>query len=403
MRKDIKILVTATTFPRFVSDTSPRFVFDLCTTLESLGTFQPIVLVPHSEGSKTYESINGIEIHRHRYFFEKLEKISGNGIVSKIKKQKPLALLVPILIFSQFCSTVRLILKHDIKIVFSNWIVPQALTAILVKPFFPDLRIVTISHGGDAALMNKNKALRFLARFILKRVDAVVAVSSFIRKKLKDTGYDETEIHMIPMGVNLESFRIKHNQIPQPKENDLVFVGRLEEKKGLLYLIDAIKLLKENHSLSVKTTIIGEGSQRTYLQNRVRELKIEDQVIFLGALTHAEIVPHLARSRIFVAPSINLSDDVEGMPTVIMEALSVGLPVITTDAGGITDVICDGKNGIIVRQGATDELSDAIRNLLQSTEHQNRLRINALETVKKYSYENIAKQYEELILKVMHE
>jgi colanic acid/amylovoran biosynthesis glycosyltransferase len=403
LKKSTKILVTATTFPRSLWDTSPRFVYDLCATLAKLGKFQPIVLVPHSEGSKTYELFDGIHVYRYRYFLEKLEIISGNGIVSKIKNKKILSLIVPFLIFFQFIYTIRLIRQHEIKIILSNWIVPQALISILVKPFFPELRLVTISHGGDAAILNKNTALKFLARFILKRVHAVIAVSSFIQMKLNDTGFNEKEIHVIPMGVNLDSFRAKSNQIPQKKERDLVFVGRLEKKKGLSYLIDAVKILEEKHSLYVKISIIGDGSQKTLLQNRVRELGIETQVIFLGALTHEEIIPHLTMSRIFVAPSINLSDDVEGMPTVIMEALSVGLPVITTDAGGIKDVICHGQNGIIVRQKSADDLSDAIKVLLQNTEYQNLLKINALKTVKKYSYDNIARQYEKLILKVMNE
>ncbi len=403
MKARPKILVTATTFPRCPEDTSPRFVFDLCTSLADLGTLQPLVLAPHVRGSKTYEVIEGIEVYRYRYFIEKLEMISGNGIMSRISTHKLLYLLVPFLVFFQFTSVLRLVRKYNIEILLSHWIVPQALTSVLVKPFFPRLRLVTISHGGDAALLNRNRSLKLLGRFILRRMDTVVAVSSFIKRQLEDTGFDTAPIHVIPMGVDLPLFQEAGGTARDAKEFDLLFVGRLEKKKGLSYLIDAVRLLKQDHSMSVKVAIIGDGSERSSLQKRTRDLDLDEQISFKGALTHKELIQYLAKSRILVAPSINLNDDVEGMPTVIIEALSVGLPVVTTDAGGITDVIHDGENGIIVKQQSASELANAIRSLLWDTATQDRLRRNALDTAKNYSYKSIARQYETLLLRLMHE
>ncbi len=401
MKKPFNVLVTATTFPRKSDDTSPRFIYDLCTALADHGVVSPIVLVPHYAGSARYEEIGDIKIYRYKYFFESMEKISGNGIVSNIQKNKLLALLIPFLVVSQFINTVYLIRKYNIEVILANWVVPQGFVGALVKIFNRKVRLVVVSHGGDAALLNKNKFLKKLARYILNRSDHVVAVSTFIKKKLLNTGYQSNEIDVIPMGVDVEKFYCDcNNSFLGKKDFDIVFVGRLEEKKGLQYLIKALFVLKNKYDNDTKLTIIGHGTQKELLAKLVKDLALVDRVVFTGAMEHKEIIKYLSKSRIFVAPSINLTDDIEGMPTVILEAMSVGVPLITTDAGGITDIVTDGFNGLIVEQRNPEALAIKIRDLLLDTEKQKFLSKNALEQIKKYSYKNIAMQYANVVERV---
>lgn len=371
MKSPINILVTATTFPRKTNDTSPRFVHDLCASLAGHGVISPIVLVPHVANSLSYEEIKKVKIYRYKYFLVNMEKISGNGIVSNIQKNKLLALLVPFLIVFQFIKGLYLIKKHNVKAILANWIVPQGFVGVLLKIFNPGIKLIIVSHGGDAALLNKNMFLKGLARYILNRSDSVVAVSSFIKSKLLNTGFSSNEIHVISMGVDVERFQQVYKSHDLCKKDiDVLFVGRLEEKKGLKYLIESISILKNRYDINIKAAIVGDGSQKDILMGMVERLGLNSQIIFAGALEQEGVIKYFAESKMFVVPSVNLDSDVEGMPTVIFEAMSVGLPLITTDAGGITDVVVDNVNGFIVEQMNSEELAIKIRELLFDVEKQ---------------------------------
>jgi len=396
----MNILVTATTFPKNIDDSSPRFVYDLCNALAVRKKLRPIILVPHTDGNPEYEEMNGMKVYRYKYFFSKYELISGNGIVSNIKRNKSLIFLIPFLVCFQFIKTLSLIKKYDIEIIVANWLVPQGLVAVLVKVLFrKKIKIIVISHGGDVALLSKNKWFKKIGSSIVNKVDVIIAVSSFIKNNLQNIGYAHTNIPIISMGVDTKKFETGLFVADEEKEYDLIFVGRLELKKGVLYLIEALNKL----NINIKTIIVGDGTEKSKLINLVNEYKLQDNIFFTGSLNHKQILPYIIKSKVFVAPSINLIDDTEGMPTVLLEAMSAGLPIITTDAGGICDVIKNDYNGIIVKQRDADDLAEKIIYLLQNLSIRNKLQINGIECVKEYSYAPIAKKYEQIIMEIYNE
>lgn len=392
----MNILVTTTTYPKSEDDTSPRFVHDLCKGFNKLTNINPIVLTPHSKGLKTKDMLDNIPIFRYKYFFEKFELISGNGIVSKIKKNPFLFLLIPFLMFFQLIAMINIIKNHKIDIILANWIIPQGLVAILVtKVIRKNIKIFIISHGGDAKLLNSNFILKIIGSFIIKKATKTIAVSIYIKKTLLQISNQKIEFAVIPMGVDINKFYYSNKKSKEIKY-DIIFIGRLEEKKGIKILLDSIyKLYKKG--LLTNTLIIGSGTLEIPLKKIVKNYKLENIVTFAGALSHKQIIQKMSLSKIFVLPSINLTYDSEGLPTVLLEAMSSGLPIITTDAGGITDIALDGYNSIIVKQNDAKMLSEKIEYLLTNPIELEKIKLNARKSAEEYSYENIVNKYIEIL------
>lgn len=141
----------------------------------------------------------------------------------------------------------------------------------------------------------------------------------------------------------------------------LVAIGRLEQSKGFNFLIESIALLKKR-GVKVKCKIIGYGSQKNHLIALSKTLKVDKETIFLGAIPHdSRLIEHLSNADIFVLPSIiDETNDRDMQPNVIKEAMSMGLLVITSNLGGIKEVINDGKNGFLIEDVTAKNIAKLI-------------------------------------------
>ncbi|MEO0130854.1 MAG: glycosyltransferase [candidate division WOR-3 bacterium] len=384
--KKIKILVTASTFPLFKNDSTPRFILDICRSIKEIAKFECLVLVPHAKGSKVREKIEDIEIKRYIYMYPySLEKISGSGIMSKIKKNRLLFLLVPFFLFSQLLFTILTIKNYKPDILLANWIIPQGFIATLTKLFFPRIRIILIAHGGDIGILERNIFLRFIGKIILRKVDKFIAICNLFKNKIiKITNLKDKEIPIIPLGINDNIFekiisirkKINHNT------KTLLFVGRLEEKKGICFLLKAMKEVVEKHP-DVVLKIVGDGTLRDEMINLSKRLNLFKNIVFIGAISHSQLPSYFDEALVFIAPSIDLKDDFEAIPRTILEAAAARVPIIATNAGGITDFIENGVTGIIVPQKSIKELSEKIIELIENETLREILAKKAYEKLKK--------------------
>lgn len=382
--KKKKLLVTASTFPRWEGDTEPRFVLDLCKHM--VDTFDVTVLVPATPGAKDREVLEGVEVIRYHYFpIHKWETLCYPGaIVPRIKEKKIRAILVPFLFVALFFKLLMILPKYDI--VHAHWLIPQG----IVQSFFKKPYIVT-GHGGDVTSLNKGIVKKLKER-CLKEATDVTTVSQYLSEYMREL---ETSCkpHIISMGVDLKMFGSKYRMddfFGQKEKKVILFVGRLAEKKGVTYLIDAMKKI-ENAIL----VIVGEGPLNNQLKKQA--LYKGDQIKFLGAKSHEELKTLLASADIFVAPSITANNgDSEGLGLVLLEAMASGLPVVATRSGGIVQIIEDGINGFLVEEKNSMQLAEAISQILSDDEIIERFKEKGFETIKKYDYREISKQYKNL-------
>src|SRR5690606_13690168 len=138
--------------------------------------------------------------------------------------------------------------------------------------------------------------------------------------------------------------------------------GRLAEKKGVKYLLEALSRLDESN---VKLVIAGDGPLRQDLERRVKDLSLTDKVVFTGYLSGEEKSDYLALADIMVLPSIITDDgDAEGLPVVFMEALAAGKVAIATNESGADNIITDGVSGYLLPHKDTALLLEKIQTAL---------------------------------------
>lgn len=384
-----KLLVTASTFPRWEGDTEPRFVLDLCAHMTN--EFDVTVLVPAAPGAKSREKLEGVKVIRYHYFpFHKWETLCYPGaIVPRIKEKKIRVLLVPFLFISLYFHLLRLLPRYDV--VHAHWLIPQG----IVQSWFRKPYIVT-GHGGDVTSLNKGIIKKLKIR-CLKRASHVTVVSEHLKSKVQELT-PELNPSVISMGVNTEKLGKQYyvpNFFGQGNKKVVLFVGRLAEKKGVTYLIEAMK------KVDALLIIVGDGPLRKELEEQAKIINNHENVEkikFLGAKTHEELKEIYASSDIFVIPSVTAKDgDTEGFGLVMLEAMASGIPIVASNSGGIIQLIQDGINGLLCEEKNSLDLAEKINRLLYDDQLYTKLLENSFEAVVPYDYKKIAEQYKKIL------
>ncbi len=177
-----------------------------------------------------------------------------------------------------------------------------------------------------------------------------------------------SKFNIVRCGVDLKQFEFK---TPERKAKKLVYVGRLSAEKGVPILFESLNLLK-TQDIDVELTLLGDGEDRTFLEDLAKEMNIDDRVIFGGFVDQKTIANTLRASDIFVLPSF-----AEGIPVALMEAMAIGIPVIATYVGGITELVIDGETGQVVSPSDPASLSDAIARYVDDQSFCKRIAIQA--------------------------
>lgn len=391
----MRLLVLTTTFPRYKNDTTPSFVLELSREIKKRG-FEVIVLAPHHKNSKFFEDIWGIKVYRFPYFFPlSLQKLCyEGGIMRNIRKSFLAKLEVPLFFISYFYFTYKLIKKLKIDIIHSHWIIPSGLIGAFFKKFIK-VRHLTTAHAIDVYTLEKLPFRQILTEFIYNNSDYIICVSNLLKEKilkiLKNKGIPAKEkIFVKPMGMKIPF--IKREKRKKEKFN-ILFLGRFVEKKGIKYLLYALKKVINVYN-NVNLNLGGTGPLEKELKNLVKELNLENYVNFLGWVERERIPEILKESDLLVVPSIITKEgDTEGVPTVILEAMGAGVPVIASDVGGIRDVIKNGVNGLLVPPEEIDTLKDAIITLIENEELRGKIIKEGLDFVQNYDWEKIGNFY----------
>jgi glycogen(starch) synthase len=232
-----------------------------------------------------------------------------------------------------------------------------------------------IKHGGrrklnpnEKLMLRFNYMLRSYEKRLMRRSDALVAVSLYTRNELTELyDIDEEKIHVIYNGVDTKKFKPTRNRVGlrlelglEEEQRIILCVGRLYYRKGITILLKSIPEVVQKFR-DAKFVISGKGFKKNeeYLRKLAEKLKIEKYVAFLGYVPDEKLPNLYAASDIFVLPALY-----ENFPFAILEAQSTGLPVISTKVGGIPEFLTDNKNGLLVDPGDSKQLAQRIMVLL---------------------------------------
>ncbi len=192
----------------------------------------------------------------------------------------------------------------------------------------------------------------------------------------------------VPNGVDIHKFE-RNQRKKSDGRTRFLFVGRLEKQKGLEYLIQAARFLKDKNYFEI--VIVGDGEEAENLKKTATEFEVECIVKFTGKLSEHALIEEYARCDIFVLPSLW-----EGLPLTLLEAAAAGLPIIATEVGGIPSVFTNGENAMLVKARDSRELAGKMQELMSDKELQKTLSKSARKLAEKYSWENSAKQLENI-------
>ena len=401
------ILVFTTTFPTFLEkDGTPPFVYELSKRLAQKGDLNIVVLTPFRRGAKIFEEREKLRIYRFKYGFTSL---CEGGILPNLKKNKFLFSQVPFLLFFAFANLARIVKKEKIDIIHAHWIIPQGFLAVLYKKIFrkKSLKIICTSHGGDIFGL-QSSLMKKIKKWTLNNIDVLTVVSNAIKGEVKKLKVRENlPIEVIPMGVDEKLFN-PNKRNPKIKEKYnikspfLLFVGRLVEKKGVKYLIDAMPEVIQKYP-ETKLLIVGSGSLENELKNQVKNLNLEKNIIFTGAIPNNELPRYYATADIFIGPSIVAeSGDAEGFGLVFAEALMSKTCVISSNLKTISDIVKNEITGLQVNVKNKEEFSNTMITLIGNKEKREKLAENGCNFVKNnFSWDIITDKYYKLLDKIV--
>jgi len=231
---------------------------------------------------------------------------------------------------------------------------------------------------------------KYFSKPVLKRADTVIALTDYMKKRMLSV--EEREILVINNGIDLDEFPpYSRKQVREKLGWDLedvilINVGRLEKIKGTDYLIDAMRILKEN-KIQVKLIIVGDGKLKKDLEREVKKQQLN--IEFMGNNIHERALEYLLASDIFILPSLS-----EGFPNVCLEAMAAGLSIVTTDIGGMSEIV-DG-NGFLVKPENPEEIARAVQKLVEDQDLREELGKKGKLKVKNYEFKRIVREIEEV-------
>ncbi|MEM8918537.1 MAG: glycosyltransferase [Pseudomonadota bacterium] len=331
----MNVLFLTSTLPRFAGDMQPAFVMDQARAWQADRPDDRVsILAPHDVTAAKDEITGGVRVRRFRYAWpEKAQQLAYPAILPNIKERPITALLILPFLIAQFFSVLFLVRKERLNLIYAHWVMPQGLTAWLIK-LFTGTPYILQNHSSDLAVFSRlGGPGRALARTIIRASEKLFCVNSAQRQaalKLfpaEQQSQIEPRILTLPMGVESDFAAADESRYDETADfrYDFGTISRLSRKKGLPYLIDALAQL-QNDGLPVSAAIAGDGEDRDTLVAAAGGADIA----FTGYLSGEGKKRFFEQTRIFVFTSVAAGSDVEGLPVSLLEALCLGKVVIAS-------------------------------------------------------------------------
>jgi glycosyltransferase involved in cell wall biosynthesis len=388
------LLVLASTYPRWRDDPEPGFVHELARRLA--GAFEVTVVTPGAPGALPRETLDGVRVIRYRYAPAHWQTlVHHGGIVTNLKRSPWKLLLVPGFVLGQWLAARRALRRFRPAAIHAHWLVPQGWVARAVAR--GRVPYLLTSHGADLFALRGALFAR-LRRWATAGAAAVTVVSEAMRRQVAAES-PAAEVRVMAMGVDAERRFVPDAGVAR-EPDELLFVGRLVEKKGLRHLIEALPAILAARP-GARLTVAGFGPEREALERLARERGVEARVHFLGAVAQERLPALYRRATLFVAPFVTAAGgDQEGLGLVAAEAMACGCPVLAGDVPGIRDLV-GAETGVIVPAADHAALAAAIVALLADPASRARLAERGrAHVLANYAWEAVAARYGRLLAEI---
>jgi glycosyltransferase involved in cell wall biosynthesis len=244
-----------------------------------------------------------------------------------------------------------------------------AATTAMMAARLLDISFSFTAHRGDIfeakALLDEK----------LREAKFAIAISDYNKSYLLREAPDVEKDKVITIHCGVDTKVFRRNRRRSACSPHFLAVGSLLERKGHVYLVEACRIL-ERKRVNYQCTIVGDGPQRHELEKRIQKYGLGSRIILAGSVPHEDIQSYYEKADVFVLPSLN-----EGIPVVLMEAMSKGLPVIATNITGVPELVKNDVDGILVAPGNSVELAEAMMKVSKDTGLQKYLGARARERI----------------------
>lgn len=373
----MKICFLTTSFPRFKGDFAGKSVFHLARELSKSGT-RITVIAPHEKGLKKTEIIDNVRIERFRYMPAAfLEKVAyGNGMLANLKKNPLSAIGLPFFFFAFFLKTRKLVNQFDL--IHAHWLF-SGLIACLVKkrckkPFVLTLRHYKIKHYP-----------RLIYKYVIQNADFIISPHPNISKYIKSFSINNfAEIPNFynprhPEKEEIDNFKRSLNLGDKPI---ISFIARLESYKDPITFVKSIPILLKRRK-DFTFLLVGNGSLFNELKQMVDKYNLNRYIRITG--TRSDIETVLACSSLFVA----LSPEENIWSNTLVEAMSIGIPCIVTDAGDTKKTLTHLYNSFIIDKKDETSLANGIETLISNPVLMKKLSRSGKELIRELGFNSI--------------
>ncbi|HUY01148.1 MAG TPA: glycosyltransferase family 4 protein [Candidatus Deferrimicrobium sp.] len=253
--------------------------------------------------------------------------------------------------------------------------------------------LIITCHGSDIITERNNIWLRCIQDYIFKRSNYVITVSNELKRILEKT-LKNISIAVISGGVDKGFFKLKSKNMKDRTSYNILFVGSLRTLKNPKITLDALLKLK-GYKYGLNLNIIGNGPLYDDLIEYCQKNQLNN-VTFIKSISHKKIRQFYEDADLFLMPSLS-----EGTPLALIEAMASAKPIIASYVGGITDLIKNGHNGILIDPQNLTQLVEKIQFLIENSEFSKKIGMNARKTVLSRSWENICREYLEIYNKAI--
>jgi len=351
----MRILHIVTAFPRTPDDVITPWLVKLLQRLRAAG-HEVEVFTSAYKGAGD-QVLAGIPVYRFRYFFRRWEDLTHEETAPDRMRRSLLYRVLPLFFVAAGMLAIwRHCRRHRYDVIHVHWPMPLALLGWAAQRA-RRAPLVSTFYGVELRWVKGSlRALKWLVRWAARRSDRVVAISTYTAAELRELA--DVPIEVIPYTTSLPDPPALPRTVGGAPT--VLFVGRLVERKGVNYLIEAMGLLRD----TARLVIVGDGPERPKLEAAARRLGIADRIEFRGKVSSTELQAAYARAGAFVLPSVfDARGDTEGLGVVALEAMNYGTPVVASRIGGIPDVVEDGVTGLLVPPGDAAALAAALRRL----------------------------------------
>ena len=294
------------------------------------------------------------------------------------------------------------VVKHEkLDLLHVHYAIPHASAAITAKQVLADegihLPVITTLHGTDITLLGKDASFEPVISFAINKSDAVTAVSQSLRLDTYKLFGINREIEVIPNFINTETMAFPHrdemHQEYAPNgEKILVHISNFRPVKRVLDVVEIYARIREE--VPSKLIMVGDGPDRSKAEQMCRDKGICEDVLFLGNVKNP--LEALSVADLFILPS-----ESESFGLAALEAMACGVPVISTNTGGLPEVNRHGVTGMMSNVGDVEDMAKNTRYLLSDDIRLERFRVKARERALEFSIDKILPQYENLYNSVL--